>query len=100
LAKTANQGPCGQAHFVEEAVPAMAGGARKSPPQFPYLIDWSCSSSGAWVSLVLEGVFGLEIALDGTVQANPQIAALDPDARLRGLRVGSRTYDVTATGLS
>ena len=50
LAKTANQGPCGQAHFVEEAQPAMAGGARKSPPQYPYLIDWSCSSSGAAVS--------------------------------------------------
>jgi hypothetical protein len=100
LAKTANQGPCGQAHFVEEAVPLMAGGARKSPPQYPYLIDWSCSSSGAWVSLVLEGVFGIEVALDGTVHANPQVAALDPNARLRGLRVGSNTYEVTAAGLS
>ncbi|MEU8222273.1 hypothetical protein [Kribbella sp. NPDC048915] len=99
LAKTANQGPCGQAHFVEEAEPPMAGGARKSPPQFPYLIDWSCSSSGAWVSLVLEGIFGIEVALDGTVTANPQVAALDPDARLTGLRVGSKTYDVTADGL-
>ena len=99
LARTANQGPCGQAHFVEEAQPAMAGGARKSPPQFPYLIDWSCSSSGAWVSLVLEGIFGIEVALDGTVTASPQVAALDPDARLTGLRVGSTTYDVTADGL-
>jgi hypothetical protein len=98
LAKSANQGPCGQAHFVEEAQPAMAGGARKSPPQFPYLIDWSCSSSGAWVSLVLEGVFGIEVALDGTVTANPQVAALDPTARLTGLRVGTTTYDVTADG--
>ncbi|TDW81032.1 hypothetical protein [Kribbella sp. VKM Ac-2566] len=99
LAKSANQGPCGQAHFVEEAQPPMAGGARKSPPQFPYLIDWSCSSSGAWVSLVLEGVFGIEVALDGTVTASPQVAALDPNARLTGLRVGSKTYDVTADGL-
>ncbi|WP_020389160.1 hypothetical protein [Kribbella catacumbae] len=98
LAKTANQGPCGQAHFVEEAVPAMAGGARKSPPQYPYLIDWSCSSSGAWVSLVLEGVFGLEVALDGSIQANPQVASLDPNARLRGLRVGNGSYDITAAG--
>ncbi|MEV4265107.1 hypothetical protein [Kribbella sp. NPDC049584] len=99
LAKTANQGPCGQAHFVEEAQPAMAGGAAKSPPQFPYLIDWSCSSSGAWVSLVLEGIFGIEVALDGTVTASPQVAELDPDARLIGLRVASQTYDVTADGL-
>ncbi len=78
----------------------MAGGARKSPPQFPYLIDWSCSSSGAWVSLVLEGVFGLEIALDGTIQANPRVAPLDPTARLRGLRVGPHSYDITADGIS
>lgn len=99
LAKSANQGPCGQAHFVEEAQPPMAGGARKSPPQFPYLIDWSCSSSGAWVSLVLEGIFGIEVALDGTVTASPQVAALDPNARLTGLRVGTTTYDVTADGL-
>jgi len=100
LAKTANQGPCGQAHFVEEAVPLMSGGARKSPPQFPYLIDWSCSSSGAWVSLILEGVFGIDVALDGTVTANPQVAALDPDARLTGLRVGSAVYDITADGVA
>ncbi|WP_329482899.1 hypothetical protein OG555_11975 [Kribbella sp. NBC_01484] len=100
LARTANQGPCGQAHFVEEAEPLMSGGARKSPPQFPYLIDWACSSSGSWVSLVLEGIFGVEVALDGTVTANPQVAALDPDARLTGLRVGPNTYDVTANGLS
>ncbi|MEU4396123.1 hypothetical protein [Kribbella sp. NPDC023855] len=99
LAKSANQGPCGQAHFVEEAVPAMAGGARKSPPQYPYLIDWSCSSSGAWVSLILEGVFGLEITLDGTVRATPQVAPLDPTARLRNLRVGNRTYNITADGV-
>ena len=100
LARTANQGPCGQAHFVEAAEPLMSGGARKSPPQFPYLIDWACSSSGSWVSLVLEGIFGVEVALDGTVTANPQVAALDPDARLTGLRVGPNTYDVTANGLS
>jgi hypothetical protein len=78
----------------------MAGGAAKSPPQFPYLIDWSCSSSGAWVSLVLEGIFGIEVALDGTVTANPHVAELDPNARLTGLRVGSRTYDVSADGLT
>ena len=77
----------------------MAGGARKAPPQDPYLIDWACSSSGAWVSLVLEGLFGVEVALDGTVTANPQIAALDPDARLHGLRVAGNTYEVTASGL-
>ena len=58
LARSANQGPCGQAHFVEEAQPSIAGGARKAPPQLPYMIDWACSSSGAWVGLVIESLFG------------------------------------------
>jgi hypothetical protein len=98
LAKSANQGPCGQAHFVEEAQPPLAGGARKSPAQFPYLIDWSCSSSGAWIALILEGVFGIRIAVDGTVTAAPQLGTLDPNARLTGLFVQGREYTVDTSG--
>lgn len=98
LARTANQGPPGQAHFVEEAEPPVNGGAVKSPPQFPYLIDWACSSAGSWVSLVVESVFGVSVSLDGAVTANPIVSALDPDARLTGLVVGGLTYDVHADG--
>lgn len=98
LARTANQGPMGQAHFVEEAVPGINGGARKAPPQLPYIIDWSCSSSGAWVELVIEALFGVSVATDGTVRAAGCVAALDPHAVLRGLRVGERTYDIDASG--
>ncbi|QDB78998.1 hypothetical protein FE251_06145 [Georgenia wutianyii] len=94
LARSANQGPPGQAHFVEEAAAPVEGGARKTPPQLPYIIDWSCSSAGAWCELVLAGVFGVEVALDGTVTAGGCIADLDPDARLEGLTVQGRTYDV------
>ncbi|MFC4554144.1 hypothetical protein [Georgenia faecalis] len=97
LARTANQGPPGQAHFVEEAVDPIDGGARKAPPQLPYILDWSCSSAGAWCELVLGSVFGLEIGLDGEVRANGCIADLDPDARLTGLVVQGRTYDVVGT---
>lgn len=98
LARTANQGPMGQAHFVEEAVPGINGGARKAPPQLPYIIDWACSSSGAWIELVIEALFGVSVAADGTVRASGCVAALDPAARLRGLRVGARWYDVEASG--
>ncbi len=94
----ANQGPMGQAHFVEEAVPGINGGARKAPPQLPYIIDWSCSSSGAWVELVIEALFGVSVAADGTVRASGCVAALDPHAVLRGLRVGEKTYDIDASG--
>lgn len=98
LAKTTNQGPTGQAHFVEEAQPGINGGARKAPPQLPYIIDWSCSSSGAWAALVIESLFGVRAELDGTLTAAPVIADLDPTAVLRGIRVGDGSYDVHADG--
>ncbi len=98
LARTANQGPMGQAHFVEEAVPGIGGGARKAPPQLPYITDWACSSSGAWIELVIESLFGVSVALDGTVTASGCVAALDPSAVLRGFRVAGATYDVHADG--
>lgn len=98
LSRSANQGPMGQAHFVEEAVPGVNGGARKAPPQLPYIIDWACSSSGAWVELVIEALFGVSVAADGTVRAEGCVASIDPHARLHGLRVGERTYDIDASG--
>ncbi|SEE99336.1 hypothetical protein [Ruania alba] len=94
LARTANQGPPGQAHFVEEAAEPVHGGARKTPPQFPYLIDWSCSSAGSFVELVIGGIFGVEVDVDGAVTADGWVARLDPDAALRGLQVAGRRYDI------
>ncbi len=44
LARSANQGQFGQAHFTLDAAPGVHVGARKAP-QAPYLIDWACSSS-------------------------------------------------------
>ena len=98
LAKSANQGPFAQAHFVEGMVPADHEGAPKAPPQFPYLIDWACSSSGAYVGLVLEGVFGVNVALNGELRADPLVARLDPDARLRNFVVAGHRYDIDPSG--
>ncbi|TDE96065.1 hypothetical protein EXU48_07460 [Occultella glacieicola] len=99
LARSANQGPPGQAHFVEEAAEPVNGGARKTPPQFPYLIDWSCSSAGSWVELVISGIFGVHVAWDGTVSVDGCVEQLDPQAALRGLRVGGVSYDVVGDRL-
>lgn len=98
LSRTANQGPMGQGHFVEEAVAGINGGARKAPPQLPYIIDWACSSSGAWIELVLEGLFGIRVQADGAIAAGGCIRDLDPHAKLLGLRVGTHRYDVAADG--
>lgn len=99
LARTANQGPPGQAHMVEDAVAPIDGGARKAPPQYPYLIDWSCSSAGAWCELVIESIFGVRRAADGTVTVVTELEHFDPEARLTGLRIAGKTYDVDAGGL-
>lgn len=50
LARSANQGPPGQAHMVAEAVAHIDGGARKAPPQFPYLIDCPARRPGPGAS--------------------------------------------------
>ncbi|MGH8876524.1 MAG: hypothetical protein ACRD0P_04150, partial [Stackebrandtia sp.] len=100
LSRSANQGPPGQAHFTEEAMPAVSGGARKAPPQLPYIIDWACSSAGSYVSLVIESFFGVDprVGSEELDVAHGCIADLDPDAVLRGLRVGDRIVDVHANG--
>ena len=99
LAASANQGPFGQAHFVDDAMPLERGGARKAPPHQPYLIDWACSSSGSWVSLVIESLFGVDVTLDGRVTGTPALERIDPGARLRGLVIRGHEYDVTARGI-
>lgn len=98
LARSANQGPFGQAHFVETAAPPIEGGARKAPPDFPWICDWACSSNGAWASVVIESLFGVRAALDG-ITAEPRLGAIDRDARLRGLAYQGRLYDVDRDGI-
>ncbi|SDC94093.1 hypothetical protein [Glycomyces harbinensis] len=100
LARSANQGPPGQAHFTEEAMPTVNGGARKAPPQMPYINDWACSSAGAYVALVIESFFGVDpqVGSDRLDTSKACIADLDPGAVLRGLRLGDRLVDVHADG--
>jgi hypothetical protein len=99
LARTARQGPFAQGHFVGSPVENSYDAAPKAPPQRPYQMDWACSSSGAFVGLVLEGVFGLNVTLKGEVEANPRLEGIDPSARLHGLVVAGQKYDVSAAGV-
>ena len=99
LARSANQGPFSQAHFAEAVVTAVDGGARKAPPEIPYLTDWACASSGAWLQAIIEGVFGVSAGVDGTLTATPHLDGFDRDARLVNLRHQGRLYSVDARGL-
>jgi hypothetical protein len=99
LAKSANQGPFGQAHFAESVMPAEDGGALKASYQFPYITDWTCSSNGSWVMAIIEGIFGVRATPAEGIEAHPQFAALDPDAALLNLAFQGQRYEVTRRGL-
>jgi len=99
LAKTANQGPYGQAHFAETVFDPEDGGARKAPPDFPYINDWTCSSNGSWCNIIIESIFGVRAGLDG-ITASPQFGKFDPNAVLRNLNYQGTNYTVTRQGIS
>ena len=98
LSKSANQGPFGQAHFVETFAAPEDGGALKAPPDFPYITDWTCSSNGAWTNIFIESIFGVKADLDG-INATPNFGNFDNNARLVGLRHQGKLYDVDVKGL-
>ncbi|MGH2808938.1 MAG: MGH1-like glycoside hydrolase domain-containing protein [Actinomycetota bacterium] len=96
LGRSGNQGPYGQAHFVETFAEPDAGGALKAPSDIPYITDWSVSSGGAWVQAIVEGLFGVDAGLDG-IRAAPRFASFE--GRLTNLPYRGRLYDVDAAGL-
>jgi hypothetical protein len=99
LARSANQGPFGQAHFAESVVAPDGGGARKAPSDLPYITDWTCSSNGAWVNCIIESIFGVRAGLDGRIEAEPQFGPFDPEARLENLHYHGKRYHVTRKGI-
>jgi hypothetical protein len=99
LALSANQGPFGQAHFVDPIIAPDAGGARKAPIDPPYITDWTVSSGGSWVSAIIEGLFGVRATMDKGLTAVPQFGPFDPDARLVNLQYQGSLYHVTRRGV-
>jgi len=99
IAKTARQGPFGQAHFADGVVAGEVGGARKAPSDFPYLTDWACVGGGAWARVILEGVFGIDASLANGITASPRLGLFDPDARLVDLAYQGELSEVDATGV-
>lgn len=99
VAKAGNQGPIGQAHFVEEVVPPLKGGAYKASNDAPYIEDWSAIAGGAFIDMTIESIFGVRPSLYNGIHATPRLAAFDPDARLEGLRYQGGQYTVSQSGI-
>lgn len=100
LAKSANQGPFGQAHFVENIVSSEDGGAKKAPSDLPYISDWACAAGGNWVNIIIESIFGVKPTLTSGICAYPKFGAFDPNAELRNLPYQGKLYRVTRHGIS
>ena len=99
LSKSANQGPLGQAHFVESAIDTDSGGARKAPPDMPYITDWTVSSSGSWTNIVIESIFGINATLNNGINSVPQFGSFDTKAELKNISYQGKLYHADSKGL-
>ena len=99
LSKSANQGPLGQAHFVESAIDTDSGGARKAPPDMPYITDWTVSSSGSWTNIVIESIFGINATLNKGISSVPQFGSFDSKAELKNIYYQGKLFHADSKGL-
>ncbi len=100
VSKVGNQGPIGQAHFVEDMFPLERGAAYKCPTDAPYYNDWCCIAGGAFVDLVIDTILGADLTLFDGIKVTPHLAGFDPRARLRNLLYQGKNYTVTQSGAS
>jgi hypothetical protein len=98
VAKAGNQGPIGQAHYVEQVVPPLKGGAYKASADAPYIEDWCCVSGGAFIDMVIESIFGVDPTLHNGIQVASKLAAFDAGATLQGLHYQGGEYSISARG--
>lgn len=98
VAKAGNQGPIGQAHFVEDVWQPQAGGAFKCPNDPPYINEWCCIAGGAFTDMVIDTLFGVDARLNG-VSARTNLEGFDAKAELRGVRHQGSQYSVSGSGI-
>ncbi len=100
LCKAANQGPIGQAHFVESVFPLEHGAAYKCPEDPPYINDWCCIAGGGFTDVVIDTIFGANPTLFDGLKAQPNLADFDANARMVNLRYQGKNYALSAKGVS
>ena len=98
LGRAGNQGPFGQAHFVEPVFPPEQGGARKAPEDSPYLNDWCCIAAGSFVDMVIDSIFGADLTLHDGIQVISRLEHFDPRARLVNLPYQGKIFSISRNG--
>ncbi len=98
LAKSANQGPFGQAHIVETVFPPEHGGAYKCPLDQPYRNDWCEVAGGCFTDLVIDTIFGADLSLYEGIRMNSRLADFDPDAKLLNVPYQGKRYTISRNG--
>jgi len=96
LAKAGNQGPIGQAHFVESVFPLENGAAYKCPTDPPYINDWCCIGGGAFLDLVVDTIFGADMTLFDGIRVDSKLSDFDSKARLENLRYQGKNYLISS----
>ncbi|MGD0479929.1 MAG: twin-arginine translocation signal domain-containing protein [Terracidiphilus sp.] len=98
VARAGNQGPIGQAHFTEDVVPPLQGGACKASEDAPYIEDWCCIAGGTFTELVIDSIFGVNFGLYDGLHATPRLREFDPAARLENVHYQGGEFSVDAGG--
>jgi hypothetical protein len=98
LAKSANQGPFGQAHIVETVFPPENGGALKCPLEQPYGNDWCEVSGGSFTDLVIDSIFGADLTLHDGIRVRSRLADFDPAAKLLNVHYQGESYTISSAG--
>ena len=98
LAKSANQGPYGQAHIAETVFPPEHGGAIKCPLEQPYGNDWCCISGGSFADLVIDSIFGADLTLYDGIRVKSRLADFDPAARLLNINYQGKSHVISSRG--
>ncbi|MEO6002001.1 MAG: hypothetical protein ABIZ04_17895 [Opitutus sp.] len=100
LARSANQGPFGQAHMMPGPFPDESGGAQKAPLVMPLLAEWAALSGARFTGTVIDAVFGTVFSGSGAVQQkNCRVHHFDPGAKLHHVWKGNSSFTVSAHGV-
>lgn len=97
LAKSANQGPFGQAHIAEDVYPPESGGAYKCPLEL-FDMYWAECAGGSYTDLIIESIFGADLGLHDGLQVQSRVADFDSEAKLLNLNYQGKSYTITRQG--